>query len=325
MSGASQTALDLDLRFYEQMLLIRRAEEKIAEHYFEDDMKTPVHMSVGQEAIPVAVIAALAPDDDLLGTYRSHALYLARAANVGDFFLEMYGRGGAPQKGKAGSMHLASPAHGVQATSAVVGTTIPVALGVAYANKRLESGKRTAVFFGDGAIDEGAFWESLNYACSEKLPLVFVCEDNRLAIHSKAADRHGYDAIGKVVEQFRCHVVTSDSTDPAELYRLTREALALQDESGWPVFMHLECYRYLEHVGVGEDFKFGYRDMEEYERWRSRDSIELVRARLLASGQSEADLEAIEARIAAELVAAVAAAKVAPFPEPAELYRDVFA
>lgn len=314
-----------DLALWERMELIRRAEEKVRAHYPEDGMKTPCHLSVGQEALAVGVCAAMRPGDQLLGTYRSHAIYLAQTGEVRNFFLELYGKGTAWAKGKAGSMHLAAPRHGLLVTSAVVGTTIPVAMGVALANQRLRNGRVAVVFFGDGAIDEGVFWETLNYASLARLPLVLVCEDNDLAIHCRAADRHGYDSLAAIAERFRCHVAASDTTDPAEVRRLTAEAIAQHFETGRPALLHLRCCRYLEHVGVGDDWGAGYRAREELERWQARDGLALVRARLLSAGHAEAELEGITRRIEDELTAAVAAAKAAPFPAPAELFTDVFA
>ena len=157
--------LKLHLEFYKKLYLIRRAEEKIREHYSEDEMKTPMHMSMGEEAIVVGVLEAAGKKSQAFGTYRSHALYLAKTGESDMFFAEMYGKAAGPAKGKAGSMHIALPDAGVMMTSAVVGTTIPVALGAALANAYLKNKRVVVSFFGDGAVNEGVFWESLNFAC----------------------------------------------------------------------------------------------------------------------------------------------------------------
>jgi TPP-dependent pyruvate/acetoin dehydrogenase alpha subunit len=316
---------DQDLALYRQMKLIRRAEEKIRDRYHENEMKTPVHLCVGQEGAQVGVCAALAPEDQVFGTYRNHGLYLARTNDPVAFFAELYGRASSPAKGKAGSMHLASPAHGMVCTSAVVGTTIPVAVGAAWANKHRKNGRMVAVFFGDGAIDEGVFFESVNYAALERLPVIFVCEDNGLAIHAHAHARHGYDAIGNVIAQFRCHVATSESSDPAEIEALAAEAIAQHKETGRPAFLHLKCHRYLEHVGIAEDYDAGYRSRGEYEEWLAKDSIALVRARLISNGTPKDALDAIDRAIDASLDEAIALARKAPFPTGKALHEDVFA
>lgn len=313
-----------DLALYRQMKLIRRAEEKIRDRYNENEMKTPVHLCVGQEGVEVGVCAALAHEDQVFGTYRNHGLYLARTNDPVSFFAELYGRATSPAKGKAGSMHLASPRHGMLATSAVVGTTIPVALGAAWANKHQKNGRRVAVFFGDGAIDEGVFFESVNYAALERLPILFVCEDNGLAIHTHAHARHGYDSIGKVIEQFRCHVASSESSDPAEIRGLAARALAQHAETGRPAFLHLRCHRYLEHVGIAEDYEEGYRSRGEYEEWLAKDPIALVRRRLIANGLAKDAIDAIDRAIDASLDEAIAKARQAPFPRREALHEDVF-
>lgn len=316
-----------ELELYRKVLLIRRAEEKIQEHYLEDEMKTPVHLYIGQEAVAVGVCDALAPGDPLVGTYRSHGIYLARTDDVDGLFGELYGRVTGPGKGKAGSMHLASPAHGVMMTSAVVGTTIPVALGLAWAKRYRREPGVAAAFFGDGAVDEGVFWESLNFACLKRLPVLFVCEDNGLAIHTRGEERHGYRDIASVVSGFDCHVASSDDADPLEISHLTRRLLETHRADGRPAFLHLRCYRFVEHVGirVDRDFHLGYRRRDEFEAWSTRDPVRVLRERLRAQGAPEERLKALEEEIDVRLARAVEKARSAPRPEPKALYDDVWA
>ncbi|KKW13867.1 MAG: dehydrogenase E1 component, partial [Parcubacteria group bacterium GW2011_GWA2_50_10] len=236
--------LKLHLEFYKKLYLIRRAEEKIREHYSEDEMKTPMHMSMGEEAIVVGVLEAAGKKSQAFGTYRSHALYLAKTGESDMFFAEMYGKAAGPAKGKAGSMHIALPDAGVMMTSAVVGTTIPVALGAALANAYLKNKRVVVSFFGDGAVNEGVFWESLNFACLKKLPILFVCEDNDFAIHSRLKERLGHKPIAKVASQFYCHTDAASTTDVYEIYEMTRNMLAKMEKSGMPGFLHMKYYRY---------------------------------------------------------------------------------
>jgi len=168
---------ELNIELYKTMYLIRKTEEKIQEHYHEDEMKTPMHMSMGEEAIAVGVCHALKAKDQIFGTYRSHAIYLAKTQNINDFFAEMYGKDTALLKGKGGSMHMCNPDGGFMGSSGIVASAIPVAVGAAFANKTVKNEKYVAVFFGDGAANEGVFWESLNVACLMKLPIIFVCAD----------------------------------------------------------------------------------------------------------------------------------------------------
>ena len=209
-------------------------------------------------------------------------------------------------------------------TSAIVATNIPVAVGAAYANKYHKNGKITAVFFGDGAIDEGVFWESINTASMMKLPLLFVCEDNGFAVHIPKEERHGYKSIHKVVDTFDCDVWELDSTDVEEIYNLAKKAIRQIKETGKPGFLHLKYYRYLEHVGVFEDFKANYRDKAEYEKWREKDPVELQRKKLF-QWYSEEEIRAAEKEIDDQVLNSIAAAESAPFPSPEEAYKGVYA
>ena len=315
------------LGLYRRMLLIRRAEEAIQEHYGEDEMKTPVHLSIGQEAVAVGVCDALDAGDQVVGTYRSHGIYLAMSDDPEGMFGELYGRVTGPGRGKAGSMHLAHPDSGLMLTSAVVGTTIPVALGLAYAQLRRGNGRRVAAFFGDGALDEGAFWESLNFACLKRLPVLFVCEDNGLAIHTRGCERQGYSAIADAVRGFDCHCLELDSTDPAEISTLTHDGIERQRKDGRPVFLHLSCYRYVEHVGprIDRDFHLAHRTKEEFESWMDRDPIRAQRGRLEELGVPGDVLAGLEREVAERIAGCVELARRSPPSDPKELHEDLFA
>lgn len=315
---------DLGLDLYRTMYMIRRAEEAIQAHYGEDEMKTPMHMSMGEEAIAAGVCRALGREDQILGTYRSHGIYIAKTQETDRFFCEMYGKENGTSKGKAGSMHLVAPDAGLVCTSAIVGSSIPVSLGVAFANKRAGNGRMTAVFFGDGAIDEGVFWESLNFACLKRLPVLFVCEDNGFAVHSPSSERHGYDSISDIVRGFKCDILSSESTDVEQIYALAKDAVRMAKENERPGFLHLRYYRYLEHVGVFEDFKAGYRSRAEFEKWQKLDPVRLQRERLVGT-LGPAALAEVEKQIDSQIEKSLAAARQAAFPAAHVAAEDVYA
>lgn len=312
------------LEIYKKLYLIRKSEELIIKHYKENEMKTPMHMSMGEEAIVVGIVAALQKQDQVFGTYRSHGLYLAKTDDADKFFAELYGKVTGSQRGRAGSMHLAEPEESMMLTSAVVGTTIPVAVGAALANKFLKNQKMVAAFFGDGAINEGVFWESLNFACLKKLPILFVCEDNNFAIHSPVGERIGYKSIVEIVSQFYCHVAESRTTDVFEIYKMTSEMIGKMKQTGRPGFLHLKYYRYLEHVGVDEDFSFGYRPRQEFLRWKRVDPVLVARRYLLKARIKENDIEATENAVDQSLNQSLNKAQKAPYPTEAELFIDVY-
>src|SRR5216684_70260 len=178
-------------RLYRSLYRIRRLEEEVARVYPSDKIKSPVHLSIGQEAVSVAVCEALRPGDVVFGTYRGHALYLAKGGDMKQMVAELYGKATGCTKGKGGSMHLISLEAGMMGASAVVGTTVANAIGYAYALKH--QGKQALIvsFFGDGATEEGVFAESLNFAVLKQLPILFVCENNRYAIHTHQSRRQG--------------------------------------------------------------------------------------------------------------------------------------
>lgn len=314
---------ELQLALYKTMCRIRISEAEIKKEYPKDEMKTPMHMSLGQEGIAAGVCAALPKNSHCYGTYRSHALYLAWTEETDAFFAELYGKSTGVAGGKAGSMHLASPDHGLMATSAVVATTIPLALGDAFEAKYNNLDRITAVFFGDGATDEGAFWESLNFACLMKLPVLFICEDNDLSIHTTKSARRGYDSLADIVSRYRCEVLDSQGYDAEHVYNLAKMAVHLIKTSGRPAFLKLTYYRYLEHVGVNEDFHAGYRVRPKPKEWLEKDPVHKLRQKLLNNGFSE-KVKEIENQIELQVTESRLKAQKAPYPSPGELTKGVF-
>ena len=314
---------NIDLKLYESMYLIRRSEEKIKEHYLEDEMKTPMHMSMGSEAIIAGVCECLDRTDQVFGTYRSHALYLAKVAETDAFFGEMYGKVTGVAKGKGGSMHLLAPEAGLMCTSAIVASNIPVAIGAAFANKQSKNGKLVAVFFGDGAVEEGVFWESVNAACLMQLPVIFICEDNEIAVHTDFSHRRGFDELGQVIKGFNCYYYNSDSTDVSKIHQLTQHAIEKQKAELKPTFLHLKYHRYLEHVGVFEDYEAGYRDRKEYQTWLAKDPIALQRKKL-CNLLGEVQVNTVENSVNLQIVKSIEQAKQANFPEPSVAYEDIY-
>ena len=208
-------------RMYRSLYRIRRVEEEVARVYPTDRIKSPVHLSIGQEAVSVGVCEALRPDDVVFGTYRGHALYLAKGGDLKAMVAELYGKAGGCTRGKGGSMHLIDPAAGVMGTSAVVGTTIANAVGYAYALQYRRTECIVASFFGDGATEEGVFAESLNFAALKRLPVLFVCENNRYAIHTHQSRRQATPAI---CDRARAHGIPAErieDNDVLELHRLS--------------------------------------------------------------------------------------------------------
>jgi len=303
---------------YRLMFLIRRVEERVAIIYPTDKIKSPIHLSIGQEPSSVGVCMALRSNDVVFGTYRGHALYLAKGGALNKMVAELYGKSTGCGKGKAGSMHLSDKAVGMMGTSAIVSTTIPQAVGYALAEKMKGRDTVVPVFFGDGATEEGVFWESLNFAALMKLSVVFVCENNHYAIHTpwnKRVPRPNY------CERVSAFDVPATRVADNSVIEIFREATRLVAEArgGGPRFLEIETYRWREHVGPAEDWHLGYRSREEGEKWIAQDEMVRIGSMIPVAKRIE-----IEAECKARVEAAFEFAEASPFPDNEELYRDVF-
>ena len=314
---------ELLLDLYKKMYLIRVAEAEIIREYHHDEMRTPMHMSLGEEAICAGVCRALPPGSHGYGTYRSHGLYLAWTGETDKFFAELYGKATGTAGGKAGSMHLTSPEHGLMATSAVVGTTIPLAVGDALESKYSNANRIAAVFFGDGATDEGVFWESLNMACLFKLPVLFVCEDNGLAIHIPKERRRGYVSLPRIIQNFKCNVFDSDGWDVEKVYSLATQAIDLILNEGVPSVLNLRYYRYLEHVGINQDLEANYRPEGEYLEWQNKDTVKSLLKKLIEKGLKK-EVVAMEREIRSQVKLSRIKAQKDSFPSSDNIMKGVY-
>lgn len=307
-------------RLYRSLFRIRRVEEEIAEVYPADKIQSPIHLSIGQEAISVGVCEALRPEDVVFGSYRSHALYLAKGGDLKGMIAELYGKATGVAKGKAGSMHLIDAAHGVMGASAVVATTIPLAVGYAYACQA--QGKKSVVvsFFGDGAVEEGAFHESVNFAAVKKLPILFICENNGYAILSPQKNRQALDNIPERIRAYGMPAERIEANDLFQTYDRSKEAVdRIRQGKGGPHFLECRTYRWRDHVGPGEDFHLGYRTRAEAEPWMAGDPLAQMSAMLEPSARQR-----LEQEVKAEIHEAFEFAEQSPFPDHEELYTDVF-
>jgi TPP-dependent pyruvate/acetoin dehydrogenase alpha subunit len=307
-------------RLYRSLRLTRRFEEVVAEIYPTDKIKSPVHLSIGQEAIAVGVCDALRSDDIVSGTYRGHATYLAKGGDTKAMMAELFGKDSGCARGKGGSMHLVDLGCGVLGSSAVVASTVPIAMGYAFALKREGKGRIVAAFFGDGATEEGVFWESLNFAQLHKLPILFVCENNGFAIHEPLDKRWAVrDLIGKVTA-FGLPARRIDDGDVLAI-RCATEAAAgpMRGSTGGPNFIECLTYRWREHVGPAEDFAAGYRSRSELEKWQAADQVSR-----LAGMIAPATRRMIEDEVEQQVRDAVAFAEGSAFPPPNELDTHVF-
>lgn len=308
-------------RIYRSLRMIRRVEEEVARIYPTDKIKSPVHLSIGQESVAVGVCDALEQRDIISPTYRGHAAYLAKGGSLQAMMAELYGKATGCAKGKGGSMHLVDMTVNVLGASAVVGTTIPVAVGYAMAQRRRKTGAVVVAFFGDGATEQGVFAESLNFSALHRLPIIFVCENNRYAIHTPVEKRWATERLCERVSTYGIKSHRIPDADVLAIRRIVADAVpSLRNGSAGPLFIECETYRWLEHVGPNLDYTAGYRDEADFEKWRKADQVEKVGSSLSAS-----ERESIDRSIETEIEKAINFAESSPFPAPEALYEEVYA
>jgi pyruvate dehydrogenase E1 component alpha subunit len=316
---------DVLIELYRKMLLIRRFEEKIVEVYPVQDMKTPVHLYIGEEAIAAGVCANLAREDYIFTNHRSHGHCLAKGVDPKLLYAEFYGRITGCCKGKGGSMHPAVPEYGILGSSAIVAGGIPIAVGAALASKMKQDGKISVAFFGDGAVDEGTFHESLNFAALKRLPVVFVCENNLYATSSHQAVRHSQLNIAKKADGYGMPGEQIDGNNVLEVYTAARRAVNRARKGEGPTLIECKTYRWKGHVGPETDYQKGIRPKHELDEWMKKCPIKTYKEFLTENRiWTESVSQDMIRKIDAELEAALRFAKESPFPEKEELFNDVY-
>lgn len=312
---------DIIERFYYGMLRIRLVEEKIAELYPEQEMRCPVHLSIGQEAVAVGVCAALKSEDYVLSTHRSHAHFLAKGGNLKAMIAELYGRQAGCCKGKGGSMHLFDKSVNSYAVP-IVGSTIPIAVGTAFASLMSNKHLVSIAFFGDAAAEEGVFYESLNFASLKKIPVVFVCENNLYSVYSPLKVRQPANRNNiKIVNGHGIEGYQGDGNNVIEVYNLAKAAVEKARNGEGPTFLEFATYRWREHCGPNYDNHLGYRSENEFEAWKLHDPIK----QLEKQGMDESKIGKMILEIQNEIHAAFNFAKNDQYPDEAMLYQHVYA
>jgi len=318
--------LELLTRLTRMMLFVRRVEEEIATRYHEQQMRCPTHLSIGQEAVPAALSAIALPTDYAVSTHRGHAHYLGKGGNLPSMIAEIYGKVTGCSRGKGGSMHLIDLSVGFMGTSAIVGNSIPIGVGLAMASKVLNQGRVSFVFFGEGATEEGVFFESLNFAAVRKLPVVFICENNLYSVYSPLTVRQPKGrSVTAVASAMGVESVSVEDSDVEEVHRTMSGAVNRARDGAGPQLVEVFTYRYLEHCGPNHDDDLGYRSPDEIALWRARDPLARSIARLEESFPNWHNwLEEQESTIGQDIVSAFDFAVLSPFPERVEAFHGEY-
>ena len=318
-------SVELQLRLYTTMLRIRIFEERVADLLEANEVKCPVHLYIGQEAIAAGICAALQQDDYIFGTHRSHGHYLAKGGNMRQMMAELFGKRTGCSKGRGGSMHLVAPEVGLLSTAPLVSGTVPIAVGAALASKLRAEDRVSVVFFGDGVVDEGVFHESMNFAALKKLPVIFVCENNFFATHLHISERRASDNIVKIADIYGMTGVRVDGNNVVEVYYAAVEAIARARGGEGPTLLECRTYRWRGHVGPKWDLDVGLRRKQELPEWLAKDPIARLKKLLLDDGAvSQEGLERVSGDVEQEVEDSIMRARQAPLPREEELMHYVF-
>jgi pyruvate dehydrogenase E1 component alpha subunit len=280
---------------YQHMLFIRLFEEKLAQVYQQQEMRCPMHLSIGQEAIAVGVSAALQADDWVYSNHRAHAHYLAKGGDAQALIAELYGFSEGCSGGRGGSMHLIDLAAGFGGSTPIVGGTVPIAVGAAWAMKLQGKSSVVVSYLGDGCFEEGVVHESWNFALLHKLPIVFVLENNNYSVYTQLNQRQPARPIAGVAAAHGMFTRTGDGNRVLEVQALAQQAVDYARAGFGPAFIELATHRIPEHCGPFNDDHLGYRQCVELETWLARCPLQLAKQQLLAQGvdtcwfESEAD------------------------------------
>ena len=314
----------LPIKLYKEMYRIRSTEETIAQKYHEGQMRCPTHLSVGQEAVPAAFSQLVKKDDFTVSSHRGHAHYLAKGGNLKSMIAEIYGKKTGCSKGKGGSMHLIDLSVNFMGTSAIVGNSIPIGVGLGLSAKIKNTKQISFAFFGDGAIEEGVFYESINFATVKKLPVIFICENNFYSVYSPLDVRQPKGrSISKMVSAIGPKVLSCDGNDVFQVYKTINKAIQKTRNGEGPFFLEFFTYRWLEHCGPNYDNSLGYRKKKDFDNWKKKDPI--IKLRKKISKKFYPTLKNIEQEVDKEIINAFNFAEKSPFPKESEAYKGTYA
>lgn len=317
---------DISARLYYNMLRIRMVEETIAKRYSEWKMRCPTHLSTGQEAVATGVCSALREDDFVLSNHRSHAHYLAKGGDLKKMIAEIYGKETGCSFGRGGSMHLIDRSVGFMGSASIVGGTIPLAVGLGLSIELHKTDQISCIFFGDACVEEGVFFESVNFAVLRNLPVLFVCENNLYSVYSPLAVRQPEGR--NIYEMARGLGITSkycDGNNVREVFSKVENTVAEVRKGGGPHFIEFSTYRWREHCGPNVDNDLGYRTQGEALSWKERDPIALLESQLLDQNVvSRSNIIEMKVSIQKEIDEAFDFAEICSFPDSKEAFTGLY-
>lgn len=308
-----------------RMVRVRLVEEAIADEYSAQEMRCPVHLYIGQEAIAAGACAATRDEDATISTHRSHGHYLAKRGNLDTMIAELYGKASGSSGGKGGSMHLFDPQVGYWGSSAIVGGSIPMTVGMALAAQYNKSDAISLAFFGDGATEEGVLYEAMNFAALKHLPVLFICENNQFSVQTRLDERQALADFTTRARSFGIPGSILDGNDVEQVFQVVKTAATRARSGLGPTFIEARTYRWRTHCGPQWDAFNDARTEKELAAWKLRCPIELFKQKSLARGWlTQAQVDEVYENIRREISVAFAAAKASPFPEAKTMEQNVY-
>ena len=315
------------IKLYYEMLRIRKIESTIASNYSDWEMRCPIHLSIGQEAIAVGICQNLRQKDKIVTAHRSHAHYLAKGGSLKKMMAELYGKVSGCAKGLGGSMHLIDLKAGVFAAVPIVGSTIPIGTGIAWANKLKKKSELVVAFFGDGASEEGVFFESLDFASLHNLPILFICENNEYSVYSHILNRQSKKRdISKIARSFGIESYRIDGNQVENIFLKIKKIIQKIKRKPKPYLIELKTFRQLEHCGPSNDDNLGYRNQKYLKFWKKKCPILLYESYLEKNNYlTKLDKLRIKKKIKNEISNSFNFAKKSNFPKKSILKKFIYA
>lgn len=315
------------LSLYKKMQFFRIAEEMIASKYHKNEMRCPVHLAIGQEAVSAAFSEIVKKNDKVMSSHRAHLHYLAKGGSLKSMIAEIYGKISGCSSGKGGSMHLIDLKVNFMGSTAIVGNTIPISAGLALASKIKKEKSIIYIFFGDGAVEEGVFYETINFAIVKKLPIIFVCENNFYSVYTSLSPRQPKNRkIFKMVEAMGIKTYKTDGNQVNKCYQTFLASKKYLEQKKMPVFLEFETYRHLEHCGPDNDDILGYRDKKQIRTWKKKDPLENYQNNLIKKNYlNEQIILKIKKEIVKKVNNSFKSAEKDKFPKQAEAFKGLYA
>lgn len=314
------------VKLYTTILKIRLVQLRIEELYPKDEMKTPVHLCIGQEAVAAGVCANLTRDDYVFSNHRGHGHYIAKGGDLKAMIAELYCKETGCSHGRGGSMHLVDTSVSLLGSSSIVGGGISIAVGAALSSAIQGKSEISLVFFGDGASEEGVFYESMNFAKLKNLPVVFVCENNFYSVYSHIENREANEDIFLRARAFDIPSYKVDGFNVIDVYLTSKKAIDDARAGKGPSLIECKVYRFRDHAGVGDSLKLKYRKLDELEKWTNRDPLRDFEKVLLEEKIiTDEKINELNKKLSSEIEDAFKYARESPLPDKKDVMKYLFA